>query len=220
MRLFDNLVTGLSGWVFLISACESTPPGPAIHTKGLEATVSFLIDGVSYYGVATVQRKSTQKIQVNYPDGTKWGLFATCHRVAKYKNPRSDAYWYYVPNIYLENVGSCIMLHKQIDKNGNPHYGIIDFTSGEQLPADVSCNGDRGKKEGASICQALAGTYQKISFNTPVQAYTDDKCEPPVKDGYFYTYKMTAGFCGYLFVDSKGEIHRHTSYGYETLDLE
>jgi len=210
----------LSGLGSFLIACQSMPTGPSISTKGLEATVSFTIDGKPYTGAATIQRKSNQKIQVNYPDGTKWGLFSTCHRVVKYKNPRSDSFWYYVPKMYLENVDSCIMLHKQIDKNGNPHYAIIDFTAGEQLLADVSCNGESAKQTGASLCQALAGTYQKISFDTPVQAYTDDKCDPPIKDSYFYTYKMTVGFCGYLFVDSKGETHRHTTYGYETLDLE
>lgn len=220
MRLLNSTSMLLGLVLLMLTSCETPSVTPAVNTKGLEATVSFLVDGVSYYGAATIQRKSNQKIQVNYPDGTKWGLFATCHRVVKYKNPRSDFSWYYIPEMWLENVDSCIMLHKQIDKNGNPHYGIIDFTAGEQLPADLSCNGVKLSMVGASICQAMAGTYQKVSFKKPVKAYTDAKCEPPVKDSYFYTYKMTAGFCGYLFIDGAGEMHRHTTYGYETLDLE
>lgn len=210
-------------WLFcalLHYSCATVDTLPVHDTEGLEATLPFKIEGKQYLGVATVQRRSNQKIEINFGDKVAWGLFATCHRDFKIRNPRGQWTWRYIPAMYIENVGSCIMIHKQVTKKGDSHYAIINFTSGEDLTANIKCNGETRKTLGASICQARVGTEQMLWFDEPVTAYTDDSCNQVITPtGYQMVYKMSPNFCGYIFKGRSGKIHRHVSYGYQTLDL-
>lgn len=213
---------GVSASHFLLNLTSCTPVAiENPETNGLEATIPFIIEGKQYVGTATVQRKSNQKFEIDFGQTTVWGLFATCHRDIKMKNPKGKVIWYYIPAMYIENLKSCIMIHKQINNKGNSHYAIINFTAGEALLADMYCNGSKTAELGSSICQARAGSEQMLWFKEPVKAFTDDACNQFTTSGdYQYYYKTTQNFCAYVFRNKAGEIHRHVTYGYQKLDLE
>lgn len=229
MSIINNLCVAhglfVRVWISLMClallSCAESIPSLISETNGLEATLPFTIEGKSYVGVATVQRKSNQKFEINFPDNTVWGLFSTCHRDIKLRQPRGKWVWYYVPMMFIENIDSCIMVHKQINNKGNEHYAIVNFTSGEDLITDMSCNGVRTAEAGASICQARSGTEQMLWFRESVQGFTDDACNPLFeRTGFQMKYTMTGNFCAYLFKNAQGKIHRHVSYGYTKLDLQ
>ena len=220
---FFSCALGWKSWLLcalLLPSCASVDKLPVHDTDGLEATLPFKVEGKRYVGVATVQRKSNQKIEIDFGDDVAWGLFATCHRDFKIRNPRGEWSWRYIPAMYIENVGSCIMIHKQVTKKGDSHYAIINFTSGEDLNPTLKCNGESRETLGASICQARAGTEQMLWFREPVTAYTTDACAPVKREtGYQMVYKISSNFCAYVFKSNSGKIHRHVTYGYQTLDL-
>lgn len=204
----------------LLCSCETVVPIQQHDTNGVEATLSFKVEGVSYTGVATVQRKSSQKIEMNFRNDTAWALFSTCHRDLKLKAPVGYWKWYYTPAYFIENVRSCVMIHKQITNKGAEHYAIINFTAGETLAAEIKCNGSVEKTVGASICQARAGSEQAIVFEEPVTAYTDEACSPVENVSTMRkSYNISPDFCAYVFEGVSGKIHRHVTYGYQKLDL-
>lgn len=216
---FRSLST-LSILSLTLSNCETISPiDSTVIKSGLEATLPFKVEGISYKGVATVPRKSNQKFEFDFNSDIAWALFSTCHRDFKIKNPKGYWKWYYVPAMFIENVGSCILIHKQITTKGTEHFAIVNFSAGESLKATMACNGSKTEEVGASICQAREGTIQRLWFHKPVKAYTDDSCPPISENGYRMEYKIKSDFCAYLFIDADGEIHRHVSYGYTQSDL-
>ena len=107
----------------------------------------------------------------------------------------------------------CTLFIGAYDEKGRHGWAIVDFET-PGMPAEIKCNGEKSFHNGSSICQSKVGLVQKIRLDEPV--ITDPDC-PLFKDGDYYTYPIQAGSCVFVFMNSKGEIHRHISYGYEQI---
>lgn len=203
-----------------LQGCNSVP-GTAQHSE-VRAALAFSVEGVAYFGSAVVQRKSSQKIAVSVPKDAAKLLFRTCHREDVIDRPPSNWTTTFVPVMFLENWGSCIITVSVITQKGNLQHGFIDFTSNETLPATSYCNGQKVVSSGGvTFCQARAGLVQKIDFdNGNVAGAGTEGCPELKKDGWSFTYQTSKGLCIYAFKSADGKTHRLTSRGYDTLEGE
>jgi hypothetical protein len=142
---------------------------------------------------------------------------STCHRDVFLKDDLDEEFSYeYVPAEGIEDSGSCILQVAAFDSQGFHEFGAVDFVDDETMSADLYCNGEYlPDTVGASVCQARAAALQVIKFRQAVELVSRDNCpEPYTVDSKLYSYPIKEGYCIYLFFNAAGEMHRHTTFGY------
>lgn len=195
-------------------------PGYIPYEGTNRASLPFSIEGMDYRGTATVQRKSSQNIKFKIPKGTIKFMIATCSREEFFAYPESDIKYTYIPIMFLENLDSCIMKATAITNKGETITGIIDFTAGEQLKGELSCNGQVYKSTGAGFCQSRQNLIQNIEFSEETVFAFGEGCNEP-KKGYIstsYNISLSKGFCTYQFMNKDKETYRLTTYGYDSIE--
>lgn len=204
--------------------CTSNPifPGYVPYDLTNRASLPFSVDNTSYQGTAVLQRKSSQTINFVIPKGTLKFMITTCSREEFFPYPDSTkAFKYtYVPVMYLENLESCLMKVTAITDKGETVTGLIDFTAGEELEAELSCNGRVEKSKGAGLCQSRKELIQNVEFKEETVFAMGEGCPEP-KQGYIstsYNIPLKSGFCTYQFMSKSKQIYRLTTYGYETIE--
>lgn len=180
------------------------------------ATLPFTVETISYTGTAVVQRRTSQKITATIPKGTPYFFISTCHREIPFDNPGTTVTYTYIPVYLLENSSSCLTKMTAISPQGVASIGFIDFTSEEDLPYRVHCNGLSTDVNGVSFCQSRAGLIQKVSFTKTTVALQAQGCEPMGGDGFSFTFSLSPGLCIYAF-KSGTQYGRLTTYGYTDL---
>ena len=211
-------------FVLALSGCVSNQsyPGSIPFEATNRASMAFLVDNKPYQGAAVLQRKSSQDITFILPRNTIKFMITTCSREEFYPYPDwSKPFKYtYIPVMYVENLGSCLMRTTAITDKGETVNALIDFTAGEELEAELSCNGKTEKTVGAGICQSRKELLQNIEFNQETVAVSAEGCPEPTQ-GFIsksYDIKLKNGFCEYQFMNKDKKIYRLTTYGYETID--
>jgi hypothetical protein len=107
-----------------------------------------------------------------------------------------------------------------ITNKGETVTGIIDFTAGEQLKGELSCNGQVYKSTGAGFCQSRENLIQNIEFSEETVFAFGEGCNEP-KKGYIstsYDISLNKGFCTYQFINKDKETYRLTTYGYDSIE--
>jgi hypothetical protein len=186
------------------------------------ASLPFSVENTSYQGTAVLQRKSSQTINFTIPKGTVKFMITTCSREEFFAYPDSSKpfKYIYVPVMYLENLESCLMKVTAITDKGETVTGLIDFTAGEELEGELSCNGKVIKSDGVGLCQSRKELIQNIQFKEETVFAAGKGCPDPVP-GYIstsYNITLKAGFCTYQFMNKDKKIYRLTTYGYETIE--
>lgn len=197
-------------------------PGYIPYDLTNRASLPFIVDDVTYQGTAVLQRKSSQTINFVIPKDTIKFMITTCSREEFFAYPDSNRLfkYTYIPVMYLENLESCLMKVTAITNRGETVTGLIDFTAGEELEGEISCNGKVQKTKGAGLCQSRKGLIQNIEFNEETVFAAGDDCPEP-KQGYIstsYNIPLKGGFCTYQFMNKDKKIYRLTTYGYETIE--
>lgn len=209
----------------ILKGCVTTPSSdyeisPKVNYRH---ELNFQLDDTHHKGIAPrVQRASSYRLKISYPEKIERQIIRTCARDIITRDISSFDQRIGPMAFGVENMGSCIWQIEAISKDGSVHEAMIDFTAGEELEADVLCDGDRAKKvKGSYLCQAYAGSkYQVIWFYQKVDAYWLDECEPLVTENKLYfMVSPGSGVCLYRFVSQEGKEFRLSVYGYDKVRL-
>lgn len=209
----------------VLTSCTSLKPlfnGYVPMDLTNRASMPFISEGKTYNGTGVLQRKSSQDILFVLPKNTLKVMLTTCSREEFFPYPDTTRplKFTYVPVMYLENWDSCMLRATAITDKGEIFNSLIDFTSGEELEAEVACNGKPEKIKGVSLCQTRKDLIQNIEFKEETVFVAGENCPEPTK-GYIstsYDLKIKAGFCTYQFINRDKKVFRLTTYGYETID--
>ena len=216
LKIFTSLI---------LTSCTSFPslfPGYVPLDLTNRASMPFVSEGKTYNGTGVLQRKSSQDIFFVLPKNTLKVMLTTCSRedFFPYPDTTKPLKYNYIPVMYLENWDSCILRATAITDKGEIFNSLIDFTAGEELEAEVACNGKVEKLKGVSLCQTRKALIQNIEFKEETVFVSGEGCPEPTK-GYIstsYDLKVKEGFCAYQFIDREKKVFRLTTYGYETID--
>lgn len=212
----------------LIAGCATLKPShdmgvPADKNAELKPQMVFSVDGTTYQGVATIQRKSSSNIQVQIPPKTILTIVSTCARQEEFWQPDTSKVFSYrfIPAMWVENVTACPMSIIAITSDGEWHRSIIDFTNAPRDPllVNVECNGKWEKNSiGASICSIREGLPVRIQSDLPAVIAKDpnSKCEEPrVLGSKEWEISVNKGFCVYVMVNQNQEF-RLITLGYSS----
>jgi hypothetical protein len=183
------------------------------YRKSLQVTSQ----GVRHSGFAVLEKSERYVLHFETEREPDLVRLSTCHRDVVLREELDESFSYvYQPSKGIEDKGSCILQIATFDDKGHHEFGAVDFVDDEDLMADVFCNGEQKQGiSGASVCQARVGTMQVISFAFPVEVFSKEECKTPVsKDKQLFTYSVKEGYCIFLFSSEDGQLHRHTTFGY------
>ena len=106
------------------------------------------------------------------------------------------------------------------DKKGENKIGTILFEEdGQNLHAEMFCNGRVVVHAGKSFCQSKVGLFQKISFKEDVMLATDEAC-PLTGKGRVWKYEMPKGNTECVFINREGLFFSLHNYGWNRILLE
>jgi hypothetical protein len=204
----------------LLVACVATEGALPSQTVD-RASLRFTSNGDEHHGTAVIQRASRTVITFHLPRDTQELAISTCHREEFHRDPGETFRWAYVPTFGLENWDTCLVRATAFLSSGRAERALIDWTSNETLPANISCNGVQTKaKNGASFCQSRAGLVQRVTFSENVSARTPERCNKPynkreTETSWEWFVDLSPGLCIYAFRTQEGNLlHRLTTYGY------
>lgn len=229
----------------LLVACSSASIqlDPNIeHKKDLPFCVS---EHACFKGAGSAPKAGEYKIQVSPRDISKIDriVFATCHRTQPFyieeipvvnlpifgkffgtkKNSKGVVYDY-VPTPGIEDTGDCDLYIYALDFESEDHAWAIFRPEHSKylLEAYVFCNGDGGKKRpGMSVCDAKAGTIQRVEFDRAVQIKTPKRCPMPVYVSTgIYELEVQKNKCPYLFRAEDGTAHSLLVNGWESFSFQ
>lgn len=210
--------------LILLASCTTPLPDygiPAQYPAELKPQLPFSVDGVSYQGVATVQRKSSSKIAFVLPEKTELVVLSTCARQLEFWKPSGKSFEYiFIPAMYVENIGSCPMSFIAVTGTGEWHRALIDFSNApkDPLKVDVQCNGVwKTVGIGADICSVREGLPVRVwPVDGAIMAKDPNSdCDSPRKviGDLSWEINVKKGFCVYVMLTKDAEF-RLTTYGY------
>lgn len=236
----------LTGAILALAIVSCSTPGMILdpdiqHKKDLAFCVK---DVACFKGAGVVPSAPEYKLEIGprNEDNIDRIVFASCHRTNPFYNeelPKVDLpffgaffgkkkrgiSWDYRPTPGLEDTGDCDLYIYALDFESEDHAWAIMRTEHfkYKLEAILFCNGDGGKDyNGVSVCDAKAGTFQRMEFVGPVNIKTSKSCPMPEKmsEG-IYQIKIQKGKCPYLITSllSK-EKHSMLLFGWESFKFE
>lgn len=210
--------------IILLCSCVSTDQSYVISTsKTYRHELKFQIEDNTHIGIAPrVQRASSYRLRISYSERIERQIIRTCARDIISRDISSFDQRIGPMAYGVENFGSCIWQIEAITKGGIVHEAMIDFTAGEELEADILCDGNREKKiKGSYLCQAYAGSkYQVAWFYEPVKVKHVEDCPAPVMDSdRYFKISPQSGICLYRFQSQSGKVFRLTVFGYDNVRL-
>lgn len=200
--------------VLLLGACSSIiPPNPSegIYKKDLEIQEA----SSRFFGFGVLPKKNAYRLRIKSRKEPELVRLSNCHRDVIDRDADDKYEYTYIPNRSIEN-GSCVLQITFLDSKGYHQFGAISFKDeDETLEAQIACNGEVMGTEGASVCQAKAGTLQIVSFDSYTEVRGSNGCKlPQSEDGYEWKYSVREGLCVFLFKSEDGSFHKHTTFGY------
>ena len=227
--LFFSLI-----FLFTFSACQSlqvpsvSPNDEVIHFK---KTLYASVNGVVINGMGVVEIADKYKITLKTKGGNIDKIIVmSCHREMMldgpekgwFKNPRVYEFEF-IPSKEIESKNGCKLDFSVLSKDeGRYSFGLIDFMDLNPFVGNsVFCNGTVTKAKGVSVCQSREGLKQRLEFDSVVKSGVQDGC-PKLEsiDGKVFEYFSPLGECTYYFMTKDGGLHRHTSFGYESVLLD
>lgn len=221
MKMFTVLL-----FLFLLG-CNSVSPDEVSLPSNLlnnRASLKFSFENKEYVGVATLPRRSSATINFLLPEGTILFQLDNCAREHVKIRPNGNTYQYvYIPSLYKESEGSCIMSAQATTFKGEIFSAIIDWTDSSRLKARLWCNESLATEHiGVALCQNRAAKLVWVEFDEPVVAAAADGCVPPVtpkmhRPDYAFEIQLKEGMCAYGFMSKGRDKFRLTTFGYTTI---
>ena len=230
--------------LLLLGGCAS--PSQLTLNPELEhrKELAFCVGGYGcFIGVGVVPARARYNVELapRNEDNIDRVIFSTCHRTKPYYNdelPKVDLpligkmfgkkkrgfIWEYDPTQGLEDTGDCDLYIYALDYESEDHaWGMLRIQNDKySLAATLDCNGEGGRMfEGTSVCDAKAGTQQRIKFDRAVSVKTFESCAPFNREAVGeYTFEISKGKCPYLIVAQDGSAHSLLATGWETFKFE
>lgn len=218
---------------FLLTSCATSPiqrpwemtsmaampfEVETIDHVALAATGTKSFIWVPFEGVGAATRLSSTRIRFKPRYEPAEFMLLSCAREKFLGAVGRDFTYRYVPMSFLENVDACPVIAVSISKQGQRETAVLDFVTGDQLPASIKCNGETRDAQGADICQLRAGLAMMVWFREPVDVEPAEGCEPPKEDGFMHEIVVPRGHCTYTFLGIKSrQFFRLTTRGYDSV---
>lgn len=182
------------------------------------------INGKRFYGVAIGKLSDRYEIEVKANGHLDLFTMQSCHRDVPIEGAGENGIFGDKRKVRLEYEPSgrheynryCALRLSGYEKDRGRHsWGFIDFqTEAETLMGTVHCNGETSLSMGVSACQSRSGLQQSVSFTDEIDVESD--CDFEVEDTNL-VYEMRVGECVFAIMSEGGELHRHTSLGYNSI---
>lgn len=203
-----------------LSACTTSQIKQDLHVEfKYKRDLALTVNNLTARGVIVVPKQDKYLIAVKSPDQMDAFLIQTCHREILLEGIGREHSFTFIPVKGLEDEGSCPMFMSGITKKRERiSLGMIDFYSGQTLPASLNCSGLSVKSEGVSICQAPQSLWQEIEFDEDVKfVEPEGKCATQVRsNGRQIKYRMPNADCVVVFKGmASGKIHKANWIGFE-----
>jgi hypothetical protein len=212
----------------ILAGCASLPNqklNPAVFYK---RDVQLNINGENFVGVGVPAKDATgYKIKLKAAGKIDLLTITSCHRELTFEKPSQGWFkdgrsfeYFYKPIPGVEDGRGCLLDIGAYEQGKGRHsWATIDFEDGfEQLPAILSCSGERKAVGPVSICQAKSGLFQTIEFKEKVKVAPSDECNVlKTKDELTYEFEMPTGECTFYFGTKSKKYHRLTTHGYEEI---
>lgn len=189
--------------------------------------MDLAVNGSSGVGVVVVPNRSIYEMDIRSKGKLDLFTLTTCHREDSREKAGEDGLFgdkkrvklIYAPVVGIETGElACPVQLGGYSVSGKHSWGFVDFESPElTVDATVKCNGSTYKTHGVSVCQSKAGLLQEIIFADVMDTVKGSCGKLESDDGKAYRYTMPKGQCAWMFMDKGGEIHRHTTIGYESI---
>jgi hypothetical protein len=211
------IITTLLGCIMIGCAGASVAQDLEVSRK-YKRELGITVNGLTGKGYVVSKKEPQYKISIKAPDQMDALLIQTCHREMLVEGAGREHTFTYIPAKGLEDVGSCTMRFSGVTKKRERiTLGLVDFFSGQDLKASISCSGTVTATDGVSVCQAPVGLWQEISFDEEVKFIEPSgSCATEIKsDGKSVKYKMPASDCVILFKGSSGRYHKANWLGFD-----
>ena len=214
--------------IFLLSGCNGTGSVSPDASTFYKRDIRIAVAGHTYYGVAVLPSKARYTLDMEFSGTLDLFTFTDCHQqIARERagnggifGPKNQIRIDYEPK-FAQGTYCPIEIGGYEAEKGRHSWGFIDFkTDAETLPAVVECNGYRVDSDGVSVCQALEGLAQRITFPVPVDTSAEATCgKMESEDGKAFEFPISKGRCVFAFRERDGarRIHRLTTLGYEKI---
>lgn len=218
-------------FIVALSSCVSITPTLDLNYKyqrDLKIKIEYWSGkdwhrGETFDGFGVAQKSEKYKITVYTKGKVDLLTGKTCHREWKDENPKKE--WFnsgrtfiYEPTDIEKNKLCPLDIGIYEKSQGRHGWAFIDFINDEKLPAEVSCNGEKKYKIGASVCQSKIGLEQLIKFGTEV-IYESTGCKIVTENNKDFKFIMEPGDCIIYFGDKDKNIHRLILYGYDKIPI-
>lgn len=188
--------------------------------KTYRKSLHFEVNAESAKGIHKAKKKAFYRLRILTPQKPNIVKITSCHQERVFINPGKEVSFDYKPNVDIEaNNLPCFLEISVLEESGKNQWGLIDFEiESERLPARASCNGETINTVGSYVCQSREDLIQEIEFDFEVTVLSPDECNKITPDkGKKFFYPTTEGSCFYLFSDSKGEMYRLVTFGYNEI---
>lgn len=166
-----------------------------------------------FIGVGVLPMADSYKIEGSLKQNADFLLWQTCAQQKSIERVGDDFEIVFKRNA-LENVCNEVLEIRTFEESKNRHGGaIIAFDQPEKykLASQMICNGDtQNTGLGVSICQAMHGLYQAISF--PVAGkwfFAKPECQPKKLAGKDFVFQMPSKVCAGVFMEDAAPNRRH-----------
>jgi hypothetical protein len=171
-----------------------------------------------FTGTGTVMRQSTLQLRFKPRYEPRDFMIVTCAREVYLGAPGRTVEYRYTPMAFLENMDACPLFAVSIGTKGQRETAVLDFVTGDRLPADVFCNGVKRQAIGSDLCQLRNGLAMAIWFDELTDVEPAEGCGMPTPDGLRYELVVPRGHCTYTFLGKRsGEFFRLTTRGYDAI---
>lgn len=217
-------------FLFLVTGCATVQdkiPGNNEPLYKYQGDMEIWIDGGHFKGMAVTKLEPKKNITIRSKAKLDLLVTTSCSRYDKVEKIDFKEGWFgtggksakqYTFSVDLngkEQEGTCPFYVQAFDMGGVTDWGYITWRTDETIRSTLDCNVRQNSYAGHSVCQALAGTEQGISFQIPIKYFeADPNCNMKRDTDKAFSFRPGMGFCYATFSDGK-EWHRLTALGFE-----
>ena len=207
--------------LFSVSSCVNQGGTIPVGTE-FKRTMEIEVNGIKGVGDLVVPPAMRYNIKIKVNERSDEVNLVSCHRHIQIEKEgfrgRKKHDFSFDADSEFENSGYCPIHITSLDRGGAHEWAIIEIRN-RKLGAGLFCNGEISAVTGVSICQAMVGLRQRITFLREVTSASVDGCgSVETSDDLSFYFTPDTGFCSILFYDaSTKERHRLTVFGYNEI---
>jgi len=222
--------------LLLLLGC-STQQMPSVDADGLyKKDMAIRYNGSEYIGGAILPTATKYELHFIAKGELNLFDFSNCHRsetsedtwltekkrtfiFKRTKEIKKEIKVTYTPTL-IERPPCPVFVTALEEEKKRHSWAFIDFEdSSHKLPATLVCDGETRLVNGVSWCQSKAGLIQRIIFGKIAKVSPDAQCDIGQKEGTVFDFNIKRGLCVYVFMTADKQLHRLTTYGFDSVLL-